>query len=50
MVLIVTWFFTKVARWTGLISVLLWGLLRSNLPECISAPHAAHVIAGKLTC
>ena len=31
LVLIVTWFFTKVARWSGLVSVLLWGLLRHSV-------------------
>ena len=31
LVLIVTWFFTMVARWCGLVRVLLWGLLRHSV-------------------
>ena len=31
LILIVTWFFTMVARWFGFVRVLLWGLLRQCL-------------------
>ena len=31
LVLIVTWFLTMVARWSGLVRVLLWGLLRHSI-------------------
>ena len=31
LILIVTWFFTMVARWSGLVRVLLWGLLRHSV-------------------
>ena len=31
LILIVTWFFTMVARWAGLVRVLLWGLLRHSV-------------------
>ena len=31
LILIVTWFFTMVARWFGLVWVLLWGLLRHSV-------------------
>ena len=31
LVLIVTWIFTMVARWSGLVRVLLWGLLRHSV-------------------
>ena len=31
LVLIVTWFLTMVARWSGLVRVLLWGLLRHSV-------------------
>ena len=31
LVLIVTWFLTMVARWSGLLRVLLWGLLRHSV-------------------
>ena len=30
LIFIVTWFFTMVARWFGLVGVLLWGLLRHS--------------------
>ena len=30
LILILTWFFTMVARWFGLVGVLLWGLLRHS--------------------
>ena len=31
LILLVTWFFTMVARWFGFVRVLLWGLLRHSV-------------------